>query len=114
MNGFIDRIVIPCSKTYEFIKLMEIVRFEGFQNYCRVYTKAGEMLMSTQTLGHYKECLKSLGFISCHRSHLVNELQIKRYHKEGFVEMKDDSTVPVSRRKREEFQNHLLQFYNKH
>jgi two-component system LytT family response regulator len=47
--------------------------------------------------------LEPYGFFSIHKSHLVNIRQITRYLKNGVVEMSDGSEVPVSRRKREEF-----------
>jgi len=102
------KIVIPCCKTYEFVKLKEIVRCEGLQNYCRVYLSSGEVLTSTKTLGHFKEKLTYQGFASCHRSHLVNINLIRRYFKEGSVELVDNSVVPVSRRMKEKFINSIM------
>jgi len=56
--------------------------------------------------------LSQLGFYCCHKSHLINENYILRYHKEGFVEMKDGSTVPLSRRRKDEFINQVLKKYD--
>jgi len=36
-------------------------------------------------------------------SHLINLTHVKRFHREGTIFMADDSTIPVSRRRRAEF-----------
>ena len=107
----LEKIIIPCCKTHEILKIDEIVRFEALQNYCRAILTNGSTLTSTNTLGYYKELLHNNGFISCHRSHLVNVDHIHKYHKEGSVELSDNSTVPVSRRMKENFLNSLFDNY---
>jgi len=94
------KITIPCSRTFEFIRLQDIIRFEGLQNYTKVFLKDGQSLISTNNIGVYKKQLTTLGFYCCHKSHLINEAHIARYHKDGIVQLSDDSSVPVSRRKR--------------
>lgn len=104
------KLVVPCCKTYEFISINEIIRCEGLQNYCRVYLKSGEILVSTKSLGHFENTLKDFGFVKCHRSHLINKDHVAKYHKEGSVELVDQSSVPVSRRMRED----LLKYFFEH
>ena len=109
----LEKIVIPCCKAYEIHKIQDILRCEARQNYCRIFLKNGSMLTSTSPLGHYKELLQNSGFLSCHRSHLVNLNHIQKYYKEGSVELSDTSTVPVSRRMKDNFLNQVMdQFYS--
>jgi len=103
METGIKRIAIFTHTTIEFIQLDQIVRFEGLQNYTRVFLTSEEMLVSTEGIGFYKSNLKNQCFFSCHKSHCVNEAHVVRFHKEGHLEMSDTSTVPLSRRKREAF-----------
>lgn len=100
-----ERVAIPCSKTVEFIELDKIVRLEGLQNYTRIFLANGTMLISSKNLGSFRVSLEDKGFFCCHKSHVINVDQIKRYHKEGYVEMGDTSSVPVSRRRKTLFLN---------
>lgn len=109
MKTIVNKIVIPCCNTYEIVPIDNIVRCEALQNYCRFYIENGNTLTSTNTLGYYKKKLEMHGFISCHRSHLVNQFHITKYHKEGSVELSDQSSVPVSRRMRSSFLNHITE-----
>jgi len=102
------KIVVSCCKTYEFVKLKNIIRCERLQNYCRVYLMNGEVLTSSKPLGYYRERLVPNGFLSCHRSHLINIKHIVRYYKEGSVELIDQSVVPVSRRLKENFLHEIM------
>jgi len=102
------KVAIPCSTSFEIIQLSQIIRCEGMQNYSKVYLTNGNYLVSSSSLGVYKKNLTSLGFFSCHKSHLINEEHIVRYLKDGRVEMSDESIVPVARRKREQFMDSVI------
>lgn len=97
------KVVVPCTDSYEFVTVSDIIRCEGLQNYSRIYLSDGRMLVCTNAIGTVKANLQRRGFISCHRSHVINKDHILRYSKEGYVQMDDESCVPVSRRKKSEF-----------
>jgi len=103
MNTQEQKIVIPCSKSYDFIHIRDIVRCEGMQNYTKVFLENGETIISSCNVGNYGKGLMEFGFFTCHKSHVINIEKILRYHKEGLIEMIDASVVPVSRRRREKF-----------
>lgn len=102
------KIVVPCTKTYDFILVSDIIRCEGMQNYTRLFLKTGKSIVSSCNIGLYKKVLASYDFFTCHKSHLVNKTQIVRYHKEGQIEMSDKSLVPVARRRKESFMDDIL------
>jgi two-component system LytT family response regulator len=102
------RIPISCVKTVEFVLPQEIIRIEGMENYSRVYLKDRKPLLSNNNIGFYKSYLSSMKFISCHKSHIINIDCIIRYHKEGFVEMIGNESVPIARRKKKEFLNAVI------
>lgn len=104
MNNQNFKLLVPGSKTLDFVVLGEIVRCEGLQNYTRVYLKNGKSILSSSNIGVFKSVLSHLKFYCTHKSHLINLNHIVRYHKIGHVEMIDKSSVPISRRKKEEFQ----------
>lgn len=102
------QIVIPCSKTMEFIEISSIVRCEAMQNYTAIHLKDDTRILSSCNIGIYKDALSPLGFFTCHKSHVINTNLIKRYHREGFVEMVDQTQVPISRRKKSEFIDKII------
>lgn len=102
------KLAIPGTNSYEFITISEVIRFEGWQKYTRIHLQDGSCLVSSYNIGHFKNMLKNYAFFSTHKSHLINTKMIIRYLKEGTVVMIDDSKVPVSRRKKEEFVTEML------
>ncbi len=107
-----SKIAIPGAQSYEFITVEEIIRCEGWQKYTRIFLKNGTTIVSSYNLGVYRKILKTYDFYDCHKSHLINRTHIKRYLREGTVVMSDDSNVPVSRRKKEEFVEQVIKNMN--
>lgn len=103
-----NRIAIYNNDAYEFVRVGDIVRCEAWESYSKIYLMNSSCLISSQYLGLFKEKLQEFDFFSPHKSHVVNTKLIARYLKEGFIIMADESKVPVSRRKRDEFQNLFL------
>ena len=101
-------ISIPNKDTQELIKIKEIVRFEGWQKYTKIFTINGYSIISSYNLGHFTKTLSNYQFYLVHKSHLVNIEFIKTYSKEGVITLVDGSQVPVSRRRRQEFINDIL------
>ncbi len=103
-----SKIVIPGQQSYEVVNIKDILRCEGFQKYTYIYLLDGSKHLSSYNIGVYKDMLANYEFYSPHKSHLINTKHIKRYLTEGSVIMIDDSSVPVSRRRKEEFTSEIL------
>ncbi len=102
-----NRIGIPAESGLEFVPTNQIVRCEGDQKYTKVITTDGRDILSSYNIGEFRKLLEDYGFFAPHKSHLINLGHIKRYDKEGTVTMVDNSNVPVSRRKKQEFLDKL-------
>ena len=102
-----NRIGIPTEAGLEFIPTEDIIRCEGFQKYTKVIALGRKILLSSYNIGEFRKLLERYGFYAPHKSHLINLHHISRYDKEGIVTMSDDSHVPVSRRKKQEFMDKL-------
>lgn len=102
-----NRIGIPTESGLEFIPTGDIIRCEGFQKYTRVHTIQKKGYLSSYNIGEFRKLLENYGFFAPHKSHLINMIHIRRYDKEGTVTMIDESHVPVSRRKKQEFMDKL-------
>src|SRR5436190_12658985 len=98
-------IAVPTGDGLLFIKTHNIIRCEAEGNYVIIYQSDKEKMLITKNLGDLESMLDAKEFFRVHNSHLVNLSHIKKYVKGdgGYVIMSDNSTVDVSRRKKEEF-----------
>lgn len=94
---------IPCIDGIEFLNTCEIVRCEGLQKCTRIITVRESNIVSSYNIGEFRRVLNSRGFFSCHKSHLINLVYVRKLTKEGFIILADKSAVPLARRKRQEF-----------
>lgn len=102
------KIAIPGSTSYQFVSIETIIRCEGWQKYTKIHTDSGECIVSSYNLGMFADMLLKYDFFASHKSHLVNTNHIKSYLKEGIIVMSDQSNVPVSRRRRDEFMDAFI------
>jgi len=102
------KITIPGTNAYEFVKISEIIRCEGWQKYTRIHLKNGGVIVSSYNLGIFREMLESYDFFSTHKSHLINKNEMDRYLKDGTVTMSDKSSVPVARRRKYDFMSQVV------
>lgn len=102
------RIAIPGHQSYDFITVNDIVRCEGEQKYTNIYLMDGSKILSSYNIGRYKEMLEPYDFFSTHKSHLINVNHISKYLMDGTIIMKDNSQVPVSRRRKDLFLSEIL------
>lgn len=86
------------------VSLDEIVRCKSDNNYTEFYFNSGNKLLVTKTLKHFADILTEYHFLRVHQSHLINTQYIKEYIKSdgGYLILKDNSSIPVSVRKRPE------------
>lgn len=97
------RVAIPNSGSYQFVEVEKIVRCEGWQKYTKIHLIDGKSMVSSYNIGVYKDMLGSYGFYSCHKSHLINQQHIVKYDMDNTILLSNNSIVPVSRRKKDEF-----------
>lgn len=102
------KIVVADQNNYRFVSISDIIRLEGWQKYTKIYTLLGEEMLSSHSIGHFKDLLSKDNFFATHRSHMVNMDCILSYHAEGTLTLKDGSTVPVARNKKQEFKELFL------
>ncbi|MCB0655506.1 MAG: response regulator transcription factor [Saprospiraceae bacterium] len=106
-NHKTNRIGIPTMEGLDFVELDEIIRCEGDQKYTKVYLTDKTSILSSYNIGEFRRMLEHHHFFQCHKSHLVNLNHVRKYNKEGTLHMSDDSSVPVSKRKKIEFLSQL-------
>ena len=102
------RLAVPSSDGVYFFTLDEILRLEADRNYTLIHLVGKRPFLASKTLKHFEEMLGEFNFIRTHKSHLVNRHHITRLtHNNEFVLLSDGSKVEISRRKKEDVQQHL-------
>ena len=84
------------------VEIMEIVRCESDGHYTHFFTREGKKYMVSSPMKDYEDILEDHGFFRVHKSHIVNLSFIESFDKEGYIILKDTTTLPVARRKKNE------------
>jgi two-component system LytT family response regulator len=105
-----QRIAISLADKIEFIAVNKIIRLEAEGNYTHIYLVNKKKYLVCKTLKEYQELLEGYQFIRTHQSHLVNLNKITAYFRTegGSIVMEDDSQIPISRLKRDEVLQKIL------
>jgi two-component system LytT family response regulator len=101
------RLALPSREGVYFIRPDEILHCEAFGAYTKFYCLHNKTHLTSKVLGEYEELLSPYGFIRTHKSHLVNKKYISFINHEGSAVLKDNSTVEISRRKKEDVMKKL-------
>lgn len=98
------KIALPTAERVLFVRLSEIIRCLGDNNYTTVYLQGGDSVLVSRTLKEYEELLSDEGFIRVHQSHLINSRLVRSFEKQdgGYLKMTDGSSVPISRQRKQE------------
>ncbi len=102
-----ERIVLPTASGLIFVQLAQIIRIESYGNYCFVHLTSGERCVTSRNLKEFEEILPAPQFFRPHQSHVVQttlEKQPLKTDSGDFAIMRDQSRVPVARRRKEAFE----------
>ncbi|WP_206610069.1 LytR/AlgR family response regulator transcription factor [Maribellus luteus] len=97
------KIALPSSERLLFVKIEDIVRCKGENNYTYIYLIDGSSILVSKTLKEYEEILSEEKFIRVHQSHLINARHVVSFEKSdgGYLKMSDGRTVNISRQRKE-------------
>ncbi len=97
------KIALPSSERLLFVKVEDIIRCKGENNYTHFYLIDGGSILVSKTLKEYEEILSEENFIRVHQSHLINAKHVVSFEKRdgGYLKMSDGSTVTISRQRKE-------------
>ena len=99
------KLVLKTAENIYIVNTTDIIRCESDAGYTLFYLLDGKKILVSRNLKDYEEMLDGYGFCRIHQSHMVNLKFIDHYSKVegGYVVMKDNSELPVARRKKESF-----------
>lgn len=106
------KIVVKTTEQIFVIAVKDIIHLVSDKNYTFFHLSDGKKILASKTLKEYEDLLTEFGFVRVHQSHLINIDFIDRYEKRdgGHVVMKDNSSIPVSSRKKEDLIGLLERF----
>lgn len=98
-----QKIVLSTSDKIHIVEVSKIIRCESDNYYTNFFLNDGKKILISKTLKENEELLSGHNFIRPHKSHLINLDYVKSFNRDegGYILMKDESKIPVSRRKRE-------------
>lgn len=99
------KIVLSLSDQFLFVELKDIIRLEAEDYYTWFYFRNRDRVLISKNLGEYEDLLCDHDFFRVHKSHLINLNHIQKVLKGdgGIVVMSDNSQVPISKVKKNEF-----------
>lgn len=108
------RIALSNSDGIHLFEISDIIRCESEDNYTKFFIRNSKPILISKTLKEYEEMLTNHGFVRVHQSHLINLAFLKSYIKKegGYAIMTDNSTIPISQRKKEQLQEILTKQLN--
>ena len=99
------KLVLKTAESIYIINTNDVIRCESDGGYTQFYLIDGKKILVSKNLKEYEDMLDGYGFYRIHQSHIINLKYIDHYSKieGGAVIMKDNSNLPVARRKKESF-----------
>ena len=103
-----ERIAVKTTEGIELILTANILYLQSDKGYTTFYIENGEQILVCKVLKTYEELLPPSLFVRCHQSYLVNSHYVKKYLKEGILELTTGERIPVAERRRELVQQWLM------
>lgn len=101
-SGGVKRLALKRVEYMEIVAVDDIMYCRSDKGYTTFYLKDKREVLVSKGLIEYESILGPAGFIRCHQSYLVNFQYVKKYYREGYLQMQNNEQIPVSSRKREE------------
>lgn len=97
------KIVLRTLNTVHVIEIDNIIRCESDRNYTAFYLVDEEKILISRSMKEFDEMLEGHGFLRVHNSHLINLNFVRKFLKDELIcVLRDNSSIPVAYRKREE------------
>ena len=103
------RIALRNVSFTQIVDIDEIIYCQGDKGYTTFHLVDGTHIMVSKLLKEYECILPSEVFYRCHQSYLINFGYLKKYFKDGRIEMSNGDILTVSERRRNELQLKIAQ-----
>lgn len=108
-----NKITLTHTNGFDVIDTANIIYIEADSNYSVFHLQNSEKIIISKPLKEFEELLDHQNFVRIHKSVIVNFRYVKGYsHKNGLQVILDDKTsLPVSRRRSNEFQEKAKAYF---
>ncbi|MBL0356506.1 MAG: response regulator [Chitinophagaceae bacterium] len=105
-----QKIAVSTHEGLELVPIETIVYLEAIGNYTQLHFTAQKPLLASKTLKEFEDLLQDAGFFRIHNASLVNLVFVKKYIKGdgGQVQLVNNITLDVARRRKEELLGELM------
>ncbi len=109
--GAVSRIAVPISNGFQFIPVDEILYCLADDNYTKIFRKEQKMICVTRTLKYISQKLPANIFLKISRSAIINLTYVDNFRRSdgGVVTMKNGDELSVSKDRRHDLLNRLVQ-----
>ncbi|MEO7312953.1 MAG: LytTR family DNA-binding domain-containing protein [Chitinophagaceae bacterium] len=107
------RIIINCSDCTYILSTDQIVYLESSGSSTSFLLNDNFKFTSSYPIKDYQESLSESGFLRCHRSFLVNLEHVYKIDKEGYIVLKDKSSIPIAQQRISAFIEKAHEFFSK-
>ncbi len=97
----IEKIALKSLDYTQIVPVSDIIYCQSDKGYTTFFLNDGSKIMVSKILKEYEGILPETVFIRCHQSYLANTAYIRKYFKDGYLEMTNGDQIPVSDRKRQ-------------
>lgn len=101
------RIALKSVEYIEIVAIEDIMFCKSDKGYTSFYLNNEREIVVSKGLKDYENLLTPFGFLRCHQSYLVNFRYVKKYYREGYLQMENKAHILVSSRKKEEVMRYL-------
>lgn len=106
-----QRICLSTAEGLEFLPVVEIIYCAAGGSYTTFFLRDGRKIIVSRNLKEFENLLEGYPFFRSHNSYLVNLLEVRRFVRSdgGYLQMSDQTHLPFSPRKRDEFLERMAQ-----
>lgn len=99
------KLCLNTAEGMEFVNSRDLRYLKADGSYTQFHPISGVPILVSKHLKEYERLLPPSDFMRVHNSYLINLREVKRYVKAdgGYILMKNEAHIPVSRSKKEEF-----------
>lgn len=100
-GGLPHRIVLRSQQYLQIVAFEEIIYCQSDAGYTTFFLTDGRKIVVSKSIKEYEELLPDTWFLRPHQSYLVNHRFIDRYHKDGYLVLRNNIEIPVSTRRKD-------------
>lgn len=102
-------IALHTADSVTYVQFADIVYLQADGAYTKVFLTHQSPMLVSKNIGDFEAILPANQFFRTHQSYMVNLKQVAAFEKGegGFIRMKNNSTVELSRRRKEAFLNQM-------